>query len=66
MMQKEVTITIKINGTSPIDLKQKTEVFQNFSRQSPDDQERLLEIMGSPKALEALRKNWTMLKLMFK
>lgn len=65
-MQKEVTITIKINGTSPIDLKQKTEVFQSFSRQSPDDQERLLEIMGSPKALEALRKNWTMLKLMFK
>lgn len=65
-MQSETTITIKISGKDPFELKKKIEFCNQISRLEAEDQDRVLQLIGSSKALAALKKNWTMLSMMFK
>lgn len=64
-MTKEITVTLKIKADSPFSLKTKVELFENISRLEQEDQERILEICNSNKALKTLKEKWSMLKMMF-
>ncbi|QEE49644.1 hypothetical protein FUA48_08620 [Flavobacterium alkalisoli] len=64
-MTNEVTITFQIKAGNPFDLKKKKENLEAFARLEMDDQERIEQIIKSPKALKALKDKWLMLKAMF-
>jgi hypothetical protein len=65
-MQSETQITIKISGKDPFELKKKVELCKEIGRLEAEDQDRILQLIGSNKALAALKKNWSMLSMMFK
>jgi hypothetical protein len=65
MLEKEITITLRVKADSPFSLKSKVELFEKISRLDREDQERILEICNSQKALKSLKDKWAMLKMMF-
>lgn len=64
-MSSEVTLTFQVKAGNVFDLNEKKKILQNFSRLDMEDQKRIEQIMKNPKALEALKKHWGMLKAMF-
>jgi hypothetical protein len=64
-LKKEVQVTIKISGTSPIDLNKKIKLLEKLSRLDFDDQDRIFQIIDNNNALKGLAENWPMLKQMF-
>ena len=61
-MQGEVTLTFQIKAGNPIDLRKKKEILEKFSRLDMEDQERIEQIIETPKALDGLKKHWATLK----
>lgn len=64
-MKGECTVTFQVPAGNVFDLKKKKEILHAFARLPMDDQERLEQLIKSPKALKALKDKWPMLKLMF-
>lgn len=63
-MSKQI-IQIELNG-SPLENDVHKRALEVFAKLPLEDQNRICELIKNPKALTALKKNWTMLKLMFK
>ncbi|MFY0481662.1 hypothetical protein ACI6PS_03580 [Flavobacterium sp. PLA-1-15] len=62
----KVIITVEVEVSSPSDKQNLEATIKKLSALPFDDRQRLSEIIGSQKALNALASKWTMLKLMFK
>lgn len=63
MAQKK--ITIELNGT-PIENDVHERALKHFEKLPIEDKNRVCEIIKNPNALSALKKNWIMLKAMFR
>ncbi|KGO84436.1 hypothetical protein Q763_01455 [Flavobacterium beibuense F44-8] len=64
-MSGEVNLNFEVKAGNVFDLQKKKKILQDFSRLDMEDQERIEQIMINPKAREALKKNWNLLKSMF-
>ena len=60
-MEKEITLTFRIKGNSPLDLKQKVATLSAISRLPYDKQQLIEELCNNNKALEGLQQNKEML-----
>lgn len=63
-MPKE-TITIEVDVKNPIEKSEVTSALKAFAALNFDERNRISQIVQSPKALKAIKENWTFLKLKF-
>jgi hypothetical protein len=60
-----ISVTIELNGT-PLENDVQKRALQTFATLPTDDRGRISELIQNPKALSGLKKNWLLLKTMFR
>ena len=66
MINREITVTVKVQSDDMSRAKDKMEILKRISDLPAEDQQRIIELCRSPKALKGLADNWDMLQTMFK
>ncbi|HEX8269767.1 MAG TPA: hypothetical protein VF581_07735 [Flavobacterium sp.] len=66
MPDKVITVKLHIDADTPFRLKDKEALLKRISNLAADDQQRIIQICDSPKALQSLAENWQMLQSLFK
>ena len=61
----EHTVTITVPAGNVFDARKKAANLTKFASLDMEDQERIEQLINSPKALTAMKKNWKMLKMTF-
>lgn len=65
MPSKIIKVELKVDADTPHRLKDKETLLKAISNLEAEDQQRIIDIAKNPKALAALKENWTLLKGMF-